>query len=744
MANKIVFTPYNHRPYVLEHRIEYEFQPGLNKVIAQRNSARVSQNWCTQPNRTPPLEISTAGTCAFGRSLSAFNLNVTLEVNGQQITRTVEAWYQSAKVFKHASPNHTANQFAYLFDLPGGRLLKPKTDVKANLALLLERHIELPTDVKSRNKMITTLRKAFVEKHFAWAHTKALKTVLTPVIFAQEFSKDSTRSLPINTVAMNKAINKVKRYLTAPDKMNTALGKQLESVLGTDIEYLPYDDNISPQENRSRRDHAKKLIEQWIEIEREQYNQQWVRRILKDQLYCSESQINNWLSNVTKWNCQKLNGIFQKYLNHEIDDDAWIRSELGDHVITARGFKPEALTPEQISELRTQNIKGELRLQRWYKIADQFRKAFKEALCSAYTTWFPNRNNVEKVWLDETSWSKNFWVLEKKNAQSITITIKTLKLWQNKYNIPLAKIIYWLQTGIIAQTDSSQTTSKVFGFTEDDIARINYQSGNSEPIDKMDKWHQEFRSALQMVFQHQNLQRFQEENFTFEQFLHSHVDVLYERLLLYQNINNTYVYWEWLHDIQSNPLPKQEDEDLPHEEQPVDEEPKQDAITKREANQKYIQKHIYNWLRGNKKLNAQCQILLARTPLFKKLQGLGPVVHFKLLHLDQIWSFKEVNDPYNIFTWLYFTGLLQKEGALKKLSTYDAFMDIFNVTDQTENCQARAAAMAVQLYRNQQENTKDELTFEGIMESKETFEAFMRDAYRYQNNGSVNREYGEY
>ncbi len=218
---------------------------------------------------------------------------------------------------------------------------------------------------------------------------------------------------------------------------------------------------------------------------------------------------------------------------------------------------------------------------------------------------------------------------------------------------------------------------------------------------------------------------------------------MYERLLRYQNIKNTRRYWEWLHNILSNPLPKQEDEDLPNEDL-SHEEPKQDAIKKREANQQYIQKYIHDWLRGNKKLNAQCQILLTRTSLFKELQGLGPVIYFKLLHLEQIWSFKEVNDPYNIFTWLYFTGLLQKEGALEKLSTYDAFMDIFNVTDQTENCQARAAAMAVQLYRNQQENTEDELTFEGIMESKETFEAFMRDAYRYQNNGSVNGEYGEY
>ena len=53
----------------------------------------------------------------------------------------------------------------------------------------------------------------------------------------------------------------------------------------------------------------------------------------------------------------------------------------------------------------------------------------------------------------------------------------------------------------------------------------------------------------------------------------------------------------------------------------------------------------------------------------------------------------------SFFTWLYIRGLMQQPGLLETLTQYDGFTDIYFNPKKTKNCQARAAAQAVSLYR---------------------------------------------
>ena len=53
----------------------------------------------------------------------------------------------------------------------------------------------------------------------------------------------------------------------------------------------------------------------------------------------------------------------------------------------------------------------------------------------------------------------------------------------------------------------------------------------------------------------------------------------------------------------------------------------------------------------------------------------------------------------SFFTWLYIQGLMQREGTIEQLAEYDGFTDIYFNPKKTINCQARAAAQAVSMYR---------------------------------------------
>ena len=53
----------------------------------------------------------------------------------------------------------------------------------------------------------------------------------------------------------------------------------------------------------------------------------------------------------------------------------------------------------------------------------------------------------------------------------------------------------------------------------------------------------------------------------------------------------------------------------------------------------------------------------------------------------------------SFFTWLYINGLMQQDGLIEKLAQYDGFTDIYFNPKKTTNCQARAAAQAVSMYK---------------------------------------------
>ncbi len=70
------------------------------------------------------------------------------------------------------------------------------------------------------------------------------------------------------------------------------------------------------------------------------------------------------------------------------------------------------------------------------------------------------------------------------------------------------------------------------------------------------------------------------------------------------------------------------------------------------------------------------------------------------LHLYQygqnFWPAEPVE---SFFTWLYIQGLMQRVGTIEELAKYDGFTDIYFNPKKTINCQARAVAQAVSMYR---------------------------------------------
>ena len=109
-AIQILFKPRSANPYVSQIPIHYEFHPGFHKSNHQKNVQSIHKSACQLTRCERPLEISSASENEFGRALSAFNLQVTLNCNGSKITRTVEQWYQSSKVYEHGA--------AVCFDAP--------------------------------------------------------------------------------------------------------------------------------------------------------------------------------------------------------------------------------------------------------------------------------------------------------------------------------------------------------------------------------------------------------------------------------------------------------------------------------------------------------------------------------------------------------------------------------------------------------------------------------------------------
>ena len=105
MAHRPLFIPFDHTPYVQSLSIEFQWHAGLSR--AQRKRSIESMHNAIQKANWPGqiLEISSASEQEFGQQLSAMNLMVTLDRNGNTITQSVESIYQSAKVFGQVGPH---------------------------------------------------------------------------------------------------------------------------------------------------------------------------------------------------------------------------------------------------------------------------------------------------------------------------------------------------------------------------------------------------------------------------------------------------------------------------------------------------------------------------------------------------------------------------------------------------------------------------------------------------------------
>lgn len=79
----------------------------------------------------------------------------------------------------------------------------------------------------------------------------------------------------------------------------------------------------------------------------------------------------------------------------------------------------------------------------------------------------------------------------------------------------------------------------------------------------------------------------------------------------------------------------------------------------------------------------------------EKLKNSGMMTHFEYNH--QKWEL----EPKSLFyDWIYMKSVSQDQGLVEQLVNYDAFTDIEFNHKKSFNCQARAAAIFVSLYKN--------------------------------------------
>lgn len=77
-----------------------------------------------------------------------------------------------------------------------------------------------------------------------------------------------------------------------------------------------------------------------------------------------------------------------------------------------------------------------------------------------------------------------------------------------------------------------------------------------------------------------------------------------------------------------------------------------------------------------------------------RLKNSGPLVHFDFF--GQVW---ELEPKTAFYDWLYMNALQQNPEFVEQVIHYDAFTDIEFNPNKSINCQARALAMFVSLYR---------------------------------------------
>ncbi|MDI3473076.1 MAG: hypothetical protein PWQ48_1357 [Thermotogaceae bacterium] len=99
-------------------------------------------------------------------------------------------------------------------------------------------------------------------------------------------------------------------------------------------------------------------------------------------------------------------------------------------------------------------------------------------------------------------------------------------------------------------------------------------------------------------------------------------------------------------------------------------------------------------------------LLIKKPTTIKKDQRLresGKLVEFNLF--GDSWPLKPETAFYD---WLYINAVLQYKELFERVVEYDAFTDIEFNPKRSKNCQARAAAMLVSLYRQSEISLKDD------------------------------------
>jgi hypothetical protein len=99
MAQRPVFSPTRTAPFAVERMVDFQWFAGF-ALAQQRRSIASLHEAAGRSGLSPVLEISSKSPVELGVKLSAFNLRLRFG----DASATVEAWFQSGKVFENGGP----------------------------------------------------------------------------------------------------------------------------------------------------------------------------------------------------------------------------------------------------------------------------------------------------------------------------------------------------------------------------------------------------------------------------------------------------------------------------------------------------------------------------------------------------------------------------------------------------------------------------------------------------------------
>lgn len=100
MASRPVFFVKTTPPYYQEELVSFLYNAGFSISQKRKNIHAINEAFCTKHRNAKLLEISSKSEDVLGIKLSAFNLRI----NVGSINTTVEAAFQSGKVFQNGGP----------------------------------------------------------------------------------------------------------------------------------------------------------------------------------------------------------------------------------------------------------------------------------------------------------------------------------------------------------------------------------------------------------------------------------------------------------------------------------------------------------------------------------------------------------------------------------------------------------------------------------------------------------------